>query len=468
MTAPHKPSCAKRLRERALAEQQSTRHTVRAIVDCCSVSLLRAHRLARGWTLRAAVDAYLLMVADEPRAARVDQEQLRVWETDPTRWPRARTIDLLCRLYQTAPGELGFPTGDYRAAPGAALDPPRPLPVPHTRPRDRDNTRTIPTTAGTFDDLLDRARRSVDRTLATATVSPAQLDLLDERLLWLRTQYLVTAPLPMLGLLLPELDEVQLLAAERQPATAQMRLSEMTAVLATLTADALMKLGKLRQSRAWYATARAAADDSVNVELRARVRAQAAMLPYYYGPLASAAGLAREARMLSRHKPTVTGAFAAAAEARALARQGDTAGAETAIRTAQADFERCDHGDAEDAFAFPQRRLLLYLSGAWTFLGRTRQARQVQQEALALYAGHSGIDPALIRLEEAICLAREHHLSDACQLAAATYAQVPEDHRTLLIGERARDVLNVIPTAMRTTRPARELGEILALTAGAR
>jgi len=37
------------------------------------------------------------------------------------------------------------------------------------------------------------------------------------------------------------------------------------------------------------------------------------------------------------------------------------------------------------AFAFPERRMLLYLSGAYTFLGHNRQARVVQQQALALY-----------------------------------------------------------------------------------
>ena len=238
----------------------------------------------------------------------------------------------------------------------------------------------------------------------------------------------------------------------------------MTALLATLIGDALMKLGHLRQSRAWYATARTAADDSGNVELRARVRAQAAMLPYYYGPLESVVALGREARLISRNRPTATGAFAAVAEARALARQRDAAGAEQAIRRARTDFEQCEHGSGDDAFGFPERRLLLYLSGAYTYLGRTRQARQVQQQALVLYpADQGGIDPALLRLEEAICLAQERSLTEACQLAATTYLQVPREHRTPILGARARHVLTVLPPAMRQARAARELGEILAL-----
>lgn len=110
-------------------------------------------------------------------------------------------------------------------------------------------------------------------------------------------------------------------------------------MLATLVADALMKLGHLPRSQSWYATARNAADDSGNTELRARVRAQAAMLPFYYGPLEAAVSLSREARIICRGRPSATAAFTSAAEARALAKLGDAEGAEAALRYAVAAFE---------------------------------------------------------------------------------------------------------------------------------
>jgi tetratricopeptide (TPR) repeat protein len=403
-------------------------------------------------------------------APKLDEDQLGIWETHPTRRPRATTVDLLCRLYQADAQGLGM-AGDYRtsARPSERAVPTRAVTEP-------SSTVVVPParTAQVFgggssrlDQWAESARRSVDRTLAAASVSAGQLDLLEERMLWLRQQYIFTPPTPMLELLLTELEEVQALAADRQPAAVQVRLSEMTALLATLVADASMKLGCLRQARAWYATARTAADDSGIVELRARVRAQAAMLPYYYGPLESAIALAREARLLARNRPSATGAFAAASEARALARQGDAAGAELAIRQAHTTFEQCDHGAEDDAFAFPERRLLLYLSGAHTFLGRSRQAHAVQQQALSLYPDQTGIDPALLRLEEAICLAQDRSLTEACRLAGMTYLQVPEGHRTPILGARAQHVLDVLPPAMRTARAARELGEILALPSGA-
>ncbi|GGO88891.1 hypothetical protein GCM10012280_30760 [Wenjunlia tyrosinilytica] len=413
------------------------------------------------------MDQYRVLAQNVSGAARLDEDQLRLWETDPKRSPRIQTIDLLCRLYRTNAQGLGL-AGDYHE------QPPETVPVvdqgdhaaPHFLQGLAPFRAEMDVTTGPLDRLVEDARRSVDRTLARATVTQAQLDLLDERMLWLRHQYIFTAPIPMLSLLLSEMEEVHALATERQPAAVQTRLSEMTALLATLVADALMKLGKLRQSRAWYATATTAADDSGNVELRARVRAQAAMLPYYYGLLESAVTLAREARLICRNRPTATSVLAAAAEARALARLGDAKGAEHAIHRARSDFEHCDQGADDDAFAFPERRLLLYLSGTYTYLGRNRQARQVQRQALGLYPDEGGIDPALLRLEEAICLAQDRSLTEACQLAAVTYLEVPEQHRTPILGARARHVISVLPPAMRSARAARELGQVLEQPAG--
>ncbi|MFD7552208.1 hypothetical protein [Streptomyces sp. NPDC059816] len=459
MADRHPPSCSARVREQARAENWPFGRTAAAIARCCSVTLLRAHRLARGWTLQEAVDAYRAMNQGDPGAARMDPDQLRIWETNPQRRPRAQTIDRLCRLYETSAEGLGL-SGDYTPA-ALAKDTDR---LPEAS-RDPHSPPATPAASDALDEVLDRARYGVDRTLASATVSPVQLDLLEERLLDLRRQYLVIPPAPMLGQLLPELGELQTLAADRQPALVQMRLSELTAVLTTLIADALMKLGRLRQSRAWYATARTAADDTTDTDLRARVRAQAAMLPYYYGPLTTAVALSREARILARHRPTPTAAFAAAAEARALARQGDTAHAREAIHRARDAFDRAGSGDPDDAFGFPERRLLLYLSGALTHLGDIREADRVQSRALTLYGDHPGIDPALLHIEQAICLAQERHLSEACRLATSAYLELPPAQRTDIVGARAHDVLAAVPARMRTAPAARELGEALALPA---
>ncbi|MGX4735996.1 tetratricopeptide repeat protein [Kitasatospora griseola] len=309
---------------------------------------------------------------------------------------------------------------------------------------------------------IEACRRALDSTTASAT----WLKVLDEQVMDLRQVYIFAPPTKILLLLLHTLEEVRLLFDERQPAAGQVRLSEMIAVLATLVADALMKLGHLDQARMWHGTARAAADDAGGIELRSPVRVQAAMLPYYYEPLERAASLARDARLLNRGRATSTGAFAAASEARALARLGNVEGPHAAVRQAIDLFDRAPSSTADDAWAFPRRRLLLYLSGAYTALGEVREALRVQQEALTLYPDRTGIDPALLRLEEAMCLVHQRNPSEACELASSTYLAVPEELRTEILDVRTMEVIRIMPARVRETRAARQLGELLALPTG--
>lgn len=457
----HRPSCAHQLRREAAVRGQPVHEIALVIHRHCSVSLLRAHRLARGLTLKETADGLNDLAEGRPKAPRVDKDQLGHWENG--RQPRPHTIGLLCEFYDCGPKGLGL---DFVAATVASPSSRELVVAARSRPATREFADT-----GAGESLAlraDAARRSVDRTLAAGTVSATQMDLLEEQVFWAREEYLFTPPAPMLEVLLEHLAEVDHLAVDRQPASVQVRLSELTAMLATLAADALMKLGDLARSRSWFATARNAADDSGNVGLRARVRAQAAMLPFYYGPLESAVALSREARILSRGRPSATAAFASAAEARALAKLGDSESADSALRHAMAAFEQSSAGAGKenDAFAFPERRLLLYKSGTLTALGRTSEARRVQEEALRLYPRKTGIDPALLHLEAALCLALDHSATEACQLAGATYLRVDPAHRTPIVEERARDVIEALPAGIRGTRAARELREILALPPG--
>lgn len=454
VAASHRPSCARNIRQDGEEQGWTAGRIAVAIRDHCCVTPLRAHRLARDWTLKEASDR-LRTIAEETgrRSPRVDAIQLGHWETRDHQ-PRSATVALLADLYECSAQDLGF------AGP-TAQHPVRQLSYGASRSHEWVGIDRL-------GDRADAVRRTVDRTLAAASVSPAQLDLFDERVLWVRSQYIRTPPEPMLAVLLEHLDEVNELAVDRQPAAVQARLSELTAVLATLIADSLMKLGNLSRSRAWYNTARGAADDSGSKELRARVRAQAAMLPFYYGPVEAAVALAREARMIARGRATGTTAFAAAAEARARAKLGDAEGAQAAIQHAQAIFEQADEAAEDDAFTFPLRRLLLYTSGTYTELGPTSQARRVQAEALALYPEGAGIDPTLLRLEAAIGLARDRSPAEACELAGQTYLEMLPAHRTPLVEERAREVIHRLPTAIRGSRAVRELGEILELSPGQR
>ncbi|RFU41201.1 XRE family transcriptional regulator [Actinomadura logoneensis] len=311
---------------------------------------------------------------------------------------------------------------------------------------------------------VERLRQAMDRTLAMGTATEDQMDRLDESVLQLRRDYLVTPPLPMLCQLMLEFTDVQSLASHRQRGPIQRRLSHVAAILAVLAADALMKLGDLRQARSWYGTARTAADDAGDPRLRALVRAQEAMLPYYYGDLVDAVRLAAEAQSIARAIPCSPAALAAAAEGRARARLGDHSNAAQALAEAQRTFSKIKtSASANLAFDFTEERLYLYLSGAHAHMPDIQQARAVQERALTLCRRTTvpSIDPTLVMLDRAASLARSGEIAGACVLTEHALLGLPPEHRTSIVFVRARDVRRALAPVPRPPRELRRLDEVL-------
>ncbi|GAA2727044.1 XRE family transcriptional regulator [Actinocorallia aurantiaca] len=430
----HRPSCAREWRARAAREGWTVGRTVQAIRDCCGVSPLKAHRLARGWTARVTV-AHLesLCRREGLGAPHVNIDLLNAWENGRSR-PRPDSQDLLARLYKANAVRLGL-AADYCEEDESALE----------------GTAVAPSSGRRLLAEVEEMRRRMDLTLSRGTLSEGQLDLLDEALLRYRREYPAAPPLPMLGRLMREFTELQALCARRQPASVQRRLSHMTAALSVLTADSLMKLGDIRQAHAWYGTARTAADDTEDPRLRALVRAHEAMLPYYYGDLEEVVRLAREAQAIARGSACSPTALAAAAEARALSRLGDVRGARAALERTQQIYSRLS-GQTGRAFDFTEQRLFLYLSGIHAHLPDTGRALEVQGQALALQPGPGPVpvlDPVFIRLDQAVTLARSGDAVVACRLGEETLRRTPHGHRTDIVYAKAREILAVIPSGRR-------------------
>ncbi|MCP2277240.1 hypothetical protein [Nocardia amikacinitolerans] len=302
---------------------------------------------------------------------------------------------------------------------------------------------------------FDGIRVVVDQTLSKCTVTTDRIDLLEERVADRVLAYTTTPPETALEEIAPDLLEVQAIATERQPAAIQARLSGASAVLGLLTADALMKLGEISRANYWYGTARIAADDSPNRQLQATARAQHAMLPYYYGDVEKTILLARSAQQILPDCACDATALGAAAEARALARIGDRSGAERAMNKAQKLTDALPNNSSDEAFRFSARRLLLYLSGTLTYMGRIVRARRIQDEALDLYRQTPVvIDPALIQLDAALGYAISGSAADGCQLAEHVLDELPAEHRTRIVATRVIDVLDALPAGHRHIPPA--------------
>lgn len=293
-------------------------------------------------------------------------------------------------------------------------------------------------------------RRQLDEALAAASVSVRQLEEIEESTRGHVDDYPATPPTVMLTRIAAECAEVTALSRRRQPAAIQARLSSCAALLATLCADALMRLGQTTDAQLWYRTAVFAADDSERPALGVLVRAQAAMLPYYFGDPRQTVRLADEALSLSA-KPCRSGALAAAGRARALARIGDTASARDAVRQARALFDEVGGDDSDAAFRFPVKRFLFYLAGAATWMADTQAAYRLQDEALALYRASNtvSIDPSLILLDRARCLVDDSRADEAATVALDAVAMLPEKQRTEIVLARAHEIVAAVPAAER-------------------
>lgn len=293
---------------------------------------------------------------------------------------------------------------------------------------------------------LVRLRLGLDEALAASSVAPSQLELIEESASEHMRVYPSASPQVMLSFLAADCREVQMLSLRRQPAAVQSRLSGVAALLATMCADALMRLGDVAEARRWYGTAIHAADDSGEPRFRVLVRAQAAMLPYYFGDPTQTVALA-DAALAVTSIASPPGALAAAGRARALARIGAAEQARSAIDQARRLFDQAGDEDTDVAFRFPEKRLLFYLSGAYTWLGDTGEAYRVQEEALRLYgaAPTVPIDAALIALDRSMCLAQDRRATEAAVTARDAVADLPEAQRTEIILTRATDVATAIP-----------------------
>jgi hypothetical protein len=123
--------------------------------------------------------------------------------------------------------------------------------------------------------VLDDIRSHLDHTIAAGTASPGRLDALDEAVADHRYALTVGDPLAVLAMVALDLLEVHALAEQRQPPAAQLRLSAAAAQLSLTVAEALTRLDAPHAARAWYRTARLAADDAAQPALQALALARA-------------------------------------------------------------------------------------------------------------------------------------------------------------------------------------------------
>ncbi|MGH3381202.1 MAG: hypothetical protein ACRDP6_41375 [Actinoallomurus sp.] len=472
----HAAYCSRSIRSRGLADGWTERQIVLAIHRHCTVSLLRAHRLARDWTLEKAVTelrAIYLDIWHEDR--RLSHQRLSQWEKEAA-VPTSRYLDALCRVYSSRPDRLGVGhdygedqkkqintdiikttargVGDDDTLYPAVGNPCIPIESQLNEPtqigdqeeRERSSSDSI---GGNLSPqllvALRSARKRANSLFEMQSVSVATVDYWESVACDYGYRQLTAPHAIFLEEALSDIFEVQAILDQRQPLEFQVRLYRVIAQLAGLVGFNIMGAGALKESRAWFHTAQLAAEEINDRSLRAWISAWKG-LSYYWDSslLDQTIQLCNVAHALAGSTPTAAGAFAISLQARACARLGRHREAYEAIKQAEFMFSRLNGAQTSGTrLGFYERRLRYDQENVLTRLGDTRSAMDIQDQALALPCVDC-VESAMLQLDRATCLIKINELEEGCRVATQTLLEAPDGFRRGVVLVRADEIYKTV------------------------
>jgi tetratricopeptide (TPR) repeat protein len=303
---------------------------------------------------------------------------------------------------------------------------------------------------GRFFGAADRVRRRMDDALLGGSVSATMLDQWEDTACGYGRQYRSAPPLRLLCDVLLDLGDVRRMCEERQPLDFAERLCRLAARLAALSGMTMINIGDQRLARAFFRTARIAADETGDRHLRGWVAVRESLVPLYYGDPGEAARLARVGGDLAGRTSSVAGVMAPVMEARALAKlaSGENHSAREALRRAKAALDRAHlalgglagevHGDT--AFGYTERQLLFHQGDALVSLGDHKGAENAFEQSLQMYSRCEILDRSLITLGQARCRLEADEPEEALRLSRDTVLALPRQHRSGLVVRTARSL----------------------------
>jgi transcriptional regulator with XRE-family HTH domain len=491
---------------------------------------IRAYRLALGISLADVVAQVRAWYASEGREPpRFSETLLSAYESGQKR-PGPEYLHYLCAVYRAAPSDLGYPGHCFCgrahrdpapaqpkavarvpmaevaeaepdsevASPPAQPGSPAPAPVPHaSEGLDWLPAAAAPAEPGAEDDddvlrrallrliahatspmdgellrAVDRIRRRMDDALVGGTVSAAMLDQWEETTASYGRQYMTAPPLRLLCDVLLDFGDVRRMCEHRQPLESSERLCRLAAQLAGLAGMTMINIGHQRLARAFFRTARTAADETGDRHLRAWVVVREAFMPLYYGDPGEAGSLARTGSGLAGHNPSVAGAMGPMLEARSVARSAgelqDSSRKQALRRVNQLLCQATDtvcHLPAADrsdtAFGYTERQLLFHQGDTLVSLGDPDGAEKAFTRALKLYSRGELLDRSLVTLGLARCRMEEDEPEEALRLGRQTVLGLPREHRLEILVRSATSLGDCVAGRFGNMRAVREYREAL-------
>lgn len=315
-------------------------------------------------------------------------------------------------------------------------------------------------------DRIDQTRYMMDRAIAGRTVTPAQVDKIDQMVRLHGQACVAMPPLVMLRRLVADFNELRVLISQAQSPTTLVRLYACIAQISALVADELMVLGETHRAWAWHHTATVAADETELPALGLQVRSLGILIPLYSGDSREALSMAVDTcglggSTVSRSSPAY--ALAVTLKALILAQLGLMDECRVALGESGEVFTHLDQaGKADSIFGFSERRWRFYRSRTFTQLGQLDEAWEAQDRALELYPTDVIGDPTIIQLDRALCLVRKNEIDAGCDLAVDTLSNLPSEHQASIFFEYGKKILTAVPQKHAARKSVRQYRAILA------
>jgi transcriptional regulator with XRE-family HTH domain len=264
---------------------------------------------------------------------------------------------------------------------------------------------------------------------------------------------------------------VDLLAVHRQMKTASAEdtpeLHHVVAALSILLASVLTRLGDHGAAIHWWRTARAAADQSRDLELRLLVRAEEAALGLYgQRDPGTVLRLTRDARQIAGGAPSLGLALVVCSQAKALTLLGRHPEAVRALHA------YCDLAESAPA---PGGIMPGYWRGGQLHFAENMVLAGTGDEPGADEAGRHVLAsanpdyqlPAQISLSDALCTVINGSTAEGVRRAARILDSMPPVFRNHMITETGKRVLRAVPAEQQQRPAVREFREVLTATAPA-
>ncbi|WP_405161625.1 helix-turn-helix transcriptional regulator [Nocardia sp. NBC_01499] len=420
----HNSSCGRRLARNVMAAGGFADDAAFAVHRHCAVSLLRAHRIARGHTLVEAVE--LLKKILRSRGAPSEglaHQQLSRWENGRD-VPTPRYLDALCALYRTRPDRLGF-GNDYSDVDRRVL--------------------TNPTTIGAEPALLSVPELPISRTGIPDRGATAYLDLLEELTEAAGYVLYTAAPTEFIPARMADLARIKAgLMSVRSPSI-QRRLYRVFAKNAGFIGIRIIDVGSLDDSLEWFGIASRASRLAGDIGVEAWIVGHVCTSCGWYGRfLDSSLAAARMAQSAGGGRPNAAAVFGYLAEAGVQARMACRRETLAAIRTADRMFAALPEAETvADGCHITEYFLRWHQSAALTAIGARTDADVLRTRALELpFSRQDRVGEAALYLDEAASKVEEGELDWGCRIIAEVWGRTPLEYRVGQIPRRALQILD--------------------------